>query len=285
MEHSGRMWRVLRILVSGSAFLFFFVGAAMISWVMIPLLSLSFDPEVRRRRHLWMTRFATRGFVRYMTMTTMIEIRWPPLPPDFPEGAYVMIANHPTLIDTTIVMSRFPELSTVAGRKWFNRPGLGRMVRAAGWVASSPPDPDDKDAPTALEGMLRALRAGTPMLVFPEGTRSDQDRLLRFRRGAVEAALQAGVPIVPIYIDVNQPMLMRGQPWYDVHEGVGRYTIEIWPTIETAGRDIDGRALNQELMARYKARFARMLAERQPVKGALTAGSGPEPTPPSASPE
>jgi len=271
------MRRAFRILISGSAFLFFFVGAALISWVMIPLLSLSFDPEVRRRRHLWMTGFATRGFVRYMTMTTMIEIHWPPLAPDFPKGAYVMIANHPTLIDTTIVMSRFPELSTVAGGKWFNRPGLGNMVRAAGWVAA--PGRDDKNAPSALEGMLKALRAGTPMLVFPEGTRSDQDRLLRFRRGAVEAALQAGVPIVPIYINVNQPMLMRGQPWYDVHQGVGVYTIEFWPTIETAGRDLDGRALNQELMARYKARFSRMLAERQAPKGALTASSSASSSP------
>ncbi len=275
VEHSLPMRRALRILISGSAFFIFFFGAAVISWVMIPLLSLSFDPEVRRRRYQWMARFATRGFVRYATMTTMIEIHWPPLPEDFPTGAYVMIANHPTLIDVTIVMSRFPELSTVVGRKWFDRPGLGRMVQAAGWVPSSAPGRDDEDAPSTLEGMLEALREGTPMIVFPEGTRSDQDRLRRFRRGAVEAAIQAGVPIVPIFIDLNQPMLMRDQPWYDVHEGVGVYTIEFWPTIETAGRDLDGRALNQELMARYKARFSRMLAERETAKALKAAPSAP----------
>ncbi len=265
------MRRAIRILVSGSAFLVFFVGAAVISWLMIPLLSLSFDPETRRRRHQAMARFATRGFTRYMILTRMIKVCWPPLPADFPTGAYVMIANHPTLIDVTVVMTRFPELSTVVGRKWFNRRGLGGMLKAAGWVPSIPPGGDDEETGSTLDGMLKALAEGTPMIIFPEGTRSDQDRLRRFRRGAIEAAIRAGVPIVPLFIDINQPMLMRGQPWYDVHEGVGVYTLEFWPVIETAGQNLDARALNQELAARYKARFARMLEAREPAK-ALTSG-------------
>jgi len=264
------MWRAWRILISGSAFLLFFVGAALMSWLMIPLLSLSFDPEVRRRRCRWMANFATRGFVRYMTATSMIRLRWPPLADDFPEGAYVLIANHPSLIDTTLVMGRFPKLSTVAGRKWFNRRGFGRMVKAAGWIQGSGPGQGDAGSST-LEAMLKALGDGTPLLIFPEGTRSDQDRLLRFRRGAVEAAIQAGVPIVPLFIGINQPMLLRDQPWYDVHRGVGVYTFEFWPTIQTAGRDLDGRALNRELAERYRARFSRMLEERK--MPALSAGA------------
>ena len=266
MKHCGQMRRAIRILISGSAFFVFFVGAAVISWLMIPLLSLSFDPEVRRRRHQAMARFATRGFTRYMILTNMIETRWPPLPADFPSGAYVMIANHPTLVDVTVVMTRFPELSTVVGRKWFARRGLGGMLKAAGWIPSVPPGSDDEDTGSTLDGMLKALSEGIPMIIFPEGTRSDQDRLRRFRRGAVEAAIRAGVPIVPLFIDINQPMLMRGQPWYDVHEGVGVYTLEFWPVIETAGQDLDARALNQELAARYKARFARMLEGRKALK-------------------
>ncbi|MCA9637412.1 MAG: 1-acyl-sn-glycerol-3-phosphate acyltransferase [Myxococcales bacterium] len=254
------MRRALHILLVGSAFLVFFVGAFVISWIMVPLLSLTFDREVRRRRFKGMARFATRGFVRYCRMIRMVDIRWSPLPAGFPEGGYVMIANHPTLIDTTVIMARFRDLSTVVSRKWFDRPSLGRMLAAAGYVAGS--NPDEEDGTPVLDMMVETLRGGAPMLIFPEGTRSDPERLLRFRRGAVEAAIRAGVPIVPLFIHVNQPMLQRGQRWYNSVRGKGRYDLEFWPVIETAGADLDPRELNAELHARYKARFARMLAER-----------------------
>lgn len=265
----------------GTAFLVFFVGAFAISWIVVPLLSLGFDREARRRRFRAMARVANRGFIRYCRLIRMIEIRWPPLPPGFPEGGYVMIANHPTLIDVTIVMERFPELSTVVGRKWFAKPSLGRMITAAGWIPASSPDDDDDGTPT-LDAMVEILRAGTPMIIFPEGTRSDKDRLRRFHRGAIEAAIRAEVPIVPLFIAPNQPLLMRGQHWYEAHRGTAVYTLELWPVIDTAGADLDAREVSRELFARYKARFARMLAERDAAEAlaagrpapALTAGDG-----------
>ncbi|MCA9656923.1 MAG: 1-acyl-sn-glycerol-3-phosphate acyltransferase, partial [Myxococcales bacterium] len=264
------------------AFLVFFVGAFVISWIMVPLLSLTFDREVRRRRFKGMARFATRGFVRYCRMIRMVDIRWSPLPAGFPEGGYVMIANHPTLIDVTIVMERFPELSTVVGRKWFAKPSLGRMIEAAGWIPASSPDDDDDGTPT-LDAMVETLRAGTPMIIFPEGTRSDKDRLRRFHRGAIEAAIRAEVPIVPLFIGPNQPLLMRGQHWYETHHGVAVYTLELWPIIETAGADLDPREVSRELFARYKARFARLLAERDAAE-ALREGRAPEALPPADEP-
>lgn len=267
------MRRALHILLVGSAFLVFFVGAFVISWIMVPLLSLTFDKEVRRRRFKAMARVATRGFVRYCRMIRMVEIRWPPLPANYPEGGYVMIANHPTLIDVTIVMERFPELSTVVGRKWFAKPSLGRMIEAAGWIPASSPDDDDDGTPT-LDAMVETLRAGTPMIIFPEGTRSDKDRLRRFHRGAIEAAIRAEVPIVPLFIGPNQPLLMRGQHWYEAHHGVAVYTLELWPIIETAGADLDPREVSRELYARYKDRFAELLAERD-AADALREGRAP----------
>lgn len=255
------MPRPLNILITGSAFFVFFVGAFLISWVVMPLLGLSFDPEVRRRRRQRLARYSTRFFVRYMERMGLIDVFWSPLPANFPEGrAFMMIANHPTLIDTTVIMARFRDLSTVVSRKWFDRPSLGRMLAAAGYVAGS--NPDEEDGTPVLDMMVETLRGGAPMLIFPEGTRSDPERLLRFRRGAVEAAIRAGVPIVPLFIHVNQPMLQRGQRWYNSVRGKGRYDLEFWPVIETAGADLDPRELNAELHARYKARFARMLAER-----------------------
>ncbi|MEZ4448128.1 MAG: lysophospholipid acyltransferase family protein [Nannocystaceae bacterium] len=260
------MPRALRYPLAASSFFVFFVGAAVISWVVLPLLSLSFNAETRRRRRARMVRFSIRFFVGYMVFWRLIEVRWPALPADFPRGAYVLVANHPTLIDTTLVLAHFRGLSTVVSRKWFDRKGLGGLLRGAGFIPG-PIKGSEDDGGRALEEMVATLRAGQAMIVFPEGTRSDPDRLLRFRRGAIEAAIQAGVPVVPLFIAPDRAMLLRGQPWYHFPDGKGVYQMELWPVIETAGKELDARELNRELHERYRARWERVLAERQAAAG------------------
>jgi 1-acyl-sn-glycerol-3-phosphate acyltransferase len=55
-----------------------------------------------------------------------------------------------------------------------------------------------ESALASLEKAAEALRAGQSFLIYPEGTRSLDGRLQRFKKGAVVMAIKAGVPIVPI---------------------------------------------------------------------------------------
>ena len=120
---------------------------------------------------------------------------------------------------------------------------------------------------------LTDLGAGFTGVVFPEASRSHERSLRRFRRGAIAAAIRAGVPIVPAFVSVVPPMLMKHQAWYDVPRRGGHYSVEFFPVIETAGRELDSRAVTRELRARYELRHAQMLAERD----ALTAATAPGP--------
>src|SRR5690606_5502281 len=106
---------------------------------------------------------------------------------------------------------------------------------------------DDTDMPGVVNRMVAHLQAGRPLVIFPEASRSWERKMRRFRRGAVEAAIRAGVPIVPAFISVNPPMLMKHQPWHEVPDRRGVYKVEFFPVIETAGRDLDPRQLNREL--------------------------------------
>jgi hypothetical protein len=83
------------------------------------------------------------------------------------------------------------------------------------------------------------------------------------------------VPIVPAFVSVVPPMLMKHQAWYDVPRRGGRYTVEFFPVITTAGKELDSRALTRELRARYEQRHAQMLAERD----AFTAANSPKALP------
>jgi 1-acyl-sn-glycerol-3-phosphate acyltransferase len=131
-----------------------------------------------------------------------------------------------------------------------------------------------------LERMVVHLRAGNSLFVFPEGSRSFERKLRRFRRGAVEAAIRAEVPIVPMFISVNPPMLMKHQPWHEVPRKGGKYTVEFFPIIHTAGQNLDPREVNRQLRQLYEARHARMMQERDAESPpALAAARAPTTTP------
>ena len=57
---------------------------------------------------------------------------------------------------------------------------------------------DRQRAIAALRPAIAALRAGTSLVIAPEGTRSPTPRVGPFKKGAFHIAMGAGVPIVPI---------------------------------------------------------------------------------------
>ena len=261
----------LRILLTGSAFLVFFVTGGMVGHLLLPLVAhFPGSPARKRRRMAVFLMWANRWFVGYMRLLGLIRFRRPPLPPDFPKaGPFVVIGNHPSLIDTLLPLTMIPGLTQVFKPSWYRSRLLRPLLKYGNNIPGPDPsalpasagDGDDGDVPV-LDRMVAHLREGHPLLVFPEGSRSHERRLRRFHRGAVEAAIRAQVPIVPIFISVNPPMLMKHQPWHVVPRRGGHYTIEFFPVIETAGRDLDARTLNRELKAMVEARHDRMLAER-----------------------
>ncbi|MBA3546556.1 MAG: 1-acyl-sn-glycerol-3-phosphate acyltransferase [Nannocystis sp.] len=271
------MPKLLRILLTGSAFLGFFLFAGLLGRLMLPLVvALPGSPERKRARREWFFLWTNRVFCVYMGMLRLVLYRRPPLPADLPPSGqgYIVIANHPSLVDVLLLGATLPGLTSLAKASWYRSWVLGPLLRHGKHVRGPEPraltgagaiDGEDADAPV-LERMVEHLRAGHPLLVFPEGSRSHERTMRRFRRGAIEAAIRAQVPIVPVFISVAPPMLMKHQPWYEVPPRGGRFTLEFFPVIETAGRELDARALNQELKQRYEVRHQQMLRERDALE-------------------
>jgi 1-acyl-sn-glycerol-3-phosphate acyltransferase len=262
----------LRILLTGSAFLVFFVTGGIMGRLMLPLVAnFPGSPARKRRRREAFLLFANRWFVGYMRLLGLIRFKRPPLPPDLPPPGqpYVLIANHPTLIDVLLPLTMLPGLTSLFKPSWYRSWLIRPLLQYGHHIAG--PDPralpaGDDDGETSespvLDRMVAHLESGHPLFVFPEGSRSFERRLRRFRRGAVEAAIRAQVPIVPIFISVNPVMLMKHQPWYVVPRKGGRYAVEFFPVIHTAGKQLDAREVNRQLRERYEERHARMLQER-----------------------
>jgi 1-acyl-sn-glycerol-3-phosphate acyltransferase len=247
------MPRPIRIIVVGVCYLVFGGFGFVLAYLVMPWsLRGVKGREARIERaqevmHRW-----TRWYFRLLQRFGVARPEYPITPELLAKpGGVVVIANHPSLLDIVFIMGALPRITYVAKESWITSPLMGRMLRAAGHIGA-PRGKTPADGAIALERMMDALRAGRALLVFPEGTRSPKRGLWPFHRGAFEAAIRTGVPILPCVLDVDPPMLRKGQPWYDVPRRPMDYRMRVLPLIEPAHFPARGKALVERVEAMYR---------------------------------
>jgi 1-acyl-sn-glycerol-3-phosphate acyltransferase len=124
-------------------------------------------------------------------------------------GGVVVVANHPSLIDTPILLGVMPQADLVVNASWGDNPFLRRCVDGAGYLRV-------EHGAVMVRHAIERLRAGRTLVVFPEGSRTPPEGLRTFERGAAQIALLAGCDILPAVIHVRPRTLMKGQPFADV---------------------------------------------------------------------
>jgi 1-acyl-sn-glycerol-3-phosphate acyltransferase len=115
-----------------------------------------------------------------------------------PHETYVMVANHLSLLDILVLFRLFRHFKWVSKIENFRLPCIGWNMTLNRYV------PLRRGDRASVVQMLRACRehlaAGSSIMMFPEGTRSPDGRLRRFKSGAFELALAAHAPILPIVL-------------------------------------------------------------------------------------
>jgi 1-acyl-sn-glycerol-3-phosphate acyltransferase len=265
--------RARRTLLTGSAFLYFFVGGMFLSYVLLPLARIGRDrAEASRRCRVILAR-AWRFFHAYMTACGLVRYDPRAMGLELPDGPFVVVANHPTLVDVTAIISACPDVVSVAKSAMFHSPLVGRLLRYCDHIDAG--DGSTFGGVAVAEQAFERLRAGTSVLVFPEGTRSPERGLGPFRPGAFDIAARAGVPIVPLFVTCEPPTLMRGQAWYEIPERTATMTVTQLPTIRPPfGAREAARTLRALYLARIEARAAAARAEiPEPAAAGSTAAT------------
>ncbi len=109
----------------------------------------------------------------------------------------VYASNHLSYMDTPVLFAKLPfQFRILARQSLWSIPFVGWYLRRSGQV------PIDSESPrSAVAGLLRgvaALKAGMPLVLFPEGARSQDGQLRTMAPGCAFMALRAGVPLVPV---------------------------------------------------------------------------------------
>jgi 1-acyl-sn-glycerol-3-phosphate acyltransferase len=114
-----------------------------------------------------------------------------------PGRNYIFMSNHVSNLDPPVLIPIIPgRCSVLVKKELFRIPILGTGMKVADLV---PVDRSDREAAIeSVNAAILVLHQGLHMVVFPEGTRSGDGRLLPFKKGPFHLATESGVFIVPV---------------------------------------------------------------------------------------
>lgn len=165
----------------------------------------------------------------------------------------VYAANHTSYMDTPVVFASLPfQFRILAKSGLWDWPFIGWFLQRSGQI---PINVENPHATLSSLGIgVKALRAGMPLFVFPEGGRTPTGELQPFLSGAAYLAIRAQAPLVPLALTGVYDLL----PIHTHHFYPGELTLQVGEPIETAGMTV---RQTEELTARLRAAIAEMLGQ------------------------
>jgi 1-acyl-sn-glycerol-3-phosphate acyltransferase len=133
----------------------------------------------------------------FFSLYNRLSVRWmEPLPR---AGNVIVASNHCSNLDPLLVGAVFPRCLRYFAKEELFRPFLlGTLIRTLGAVPVS--RSDSAAAAGALKGFLRLLEAGSDVLIFPEGSRSQDGKLLPLEGGVGLISAHSKTDILPVFV-------------------------------------------------------------------------------------
>jgi 1-acyl-sn-glycerol-3-phosphate acyltransferase len=264
----ARVWDLSRIAVG---FSYFGLGGWVLAACVLPLQRLVHrwrgrdDADLRAQRTV---HAGARSFLGLARRMGLVQVEWRH-DAAIDRGPVLVVANHPSLIDSPIFAARMRQVDFLVSPAWSTNPWLRGLVTAAGYVRT-------EDGAASVQEAAARLRAGRSVVVYPEGTRTAPEGMGRLHRGAAHVALEAGCDLLPVWIRTTPRTLMKGQSWTDYPAASRpRWIVEVGAPIRPA-EHLDGSE-PRALAARRLTGILRDWFEARSGREAREAGIGAAP--------
>jgi 1-acyl-sn-glycerol-3-phosphate acyltransferase len=229
-----------RFAVTAFAFALFALGTLVLSLGLLIFIGLPpFPSGLKRRYTRRVIMFAARLHIGVLRAFGLLTIKFDgienlhqasthqasPNQASLNQRGILVIANHPTLLDAVLLMSVIPNITFIVKAAIASNPFTSTMVSMAGYI------PNNEEGVALVEKAANAIARGETLVVFPEGTRSNAEVGLSFKRGAANIALQANCPIQPILIKCSPLTLRKHEKWYSVPDTTPFFQVTILPIL------------------------------------------------------
>jgi 1-acyl-sn-glycerol-3-phosphate acyltransferase len=122
----------------------------------------------------------------------------------------VYVANHPGLMDATLLLARIPDAICIFKPSLIRNPFLGSAAVLAGYASGD-------SGVDLVRTLAQKAASGCSVLIFPEGTRTDHGAALNpLKPGFAIIARRAAVPVQILVIRSDREFLPRGRSWWRV---------------------------------------------------------------------
>lgn len=123
-------------------------------------------------------------------------------------GSYIYMSNHLSNFDIPVLLAYLPvQFRWLAKAELFKIPLFGYAMQRAGYISI-----DRSNFRSAVQSLKKAainIRDGVSVLIFPEGTRSQDCNIQQFKKGGFVLAVDSGVPIIPVIIHGTWPIMPK----------------------------------------------------------------------------
>ncbi|MCU6500227.1 1-acyl-sn-glycerol-3-phosphate acyltransferase [Rugamonas sp. A1-17] len=239
----SRYWRVF---ATGLSFLVFGVGGLLLRVLVFPALNVVVrQPERRVAAARTVIRRAFRSYVDLMRALGVLryEIRGVE---KLDRGGLLILANHPTLIDTVFLMAFVKNADCIVKGALWNNPFTRGPVRAAGYI-------NNEGGAELVDDCIASLRRGNNLIVFPEGTRTPANGVISMKRGAANIAVRGVRDMTPVLIRCEPATLGKGDKWWRVPPRRVSISIEVQDDLAIAA--FTGGAASDVMAARQLTEF------------------------------
>ena len=190
----------------------------LIGWIPVP------SPETKAWVMQKVVHYAFRGFMGYLRGFDLVLGKAEGLEKLPPSGPYILVANHPSLLDVVLILASIPRACCIVKPEILDSIYMRGVSRLAGYIPNTEGEP-------LIAACVEKLNQGIPLVIFPEGTRSLPNGLGKFKRSAAWISLKSGYPIVRAVVQCGSPILMKQWKWYNVPPHSTELHFKIYDTI------------------------------------------------------
>ncbi|MES2048374.1 MAG: lysophospholipid acyltransferase family protein [Pseudomonadota bacterium] len=217
LDRMGLYWRVI---ATGLSFVSFGIGGLVLRVLIFPLLNLLVWQRQKRTAFArGIIRLTFRSFVGLMRGLGVLRYEL--------VGAHrlersglLILANHPTLIDTVFLMAFVKHADCIVKGGLWNNPFTRGPVRAAGYI-------NNDQGADLIGDCIASLSSGNNLIIFPEGTRTPSSGVINLKRGAANIAARGRYNMTPVVISCVPMTLGKGEKWWRVPARFAQFRIEV----------------------------------------------------------
>jgi 1-acyl-sn-glycerol-3-phosphate acyltransferase len=200
------------------AFTVFLFGSLIITITGFTLFSFGKKSEKKRNRYhfilYWVANFVVKHIPR-------VAFKYENLSEESFDKPSVIISNHQSHLDLMCLMMLTPKLIILTNDWVWNNPLYGRLIKYGDFY------PVSNGVEQSVEKLSERVQNGYSIVVFPEGTRSEDCSILRFHRGAFYLAEKLNLDILPVFIHGAGHVLRKK----DFMLRKGSITVQVHPRI------------------------------------------------------